>query len=53
MARPSAPSILNSESGLARYLQEAQRFPLLTRRRKSSSPHDGANMGTATQAIGW
>jgi RNA polymerase sigma-32 factor len=30
MARPSAPSILNSESGLARYLQEAQRFPLLT-----------------------
>src|SRR5580700_6993115 len=30
MARVSAPSILNSESGLARYLQEAQRFPLLT-----------------------
>jgi RNA polymerase sigma-32 factor len=30
MARVSAPSILNSESGLARYLQETRRFPLLT-----------------------
>jgi RNA polymerase sigma-32 factor len=30
MARVSAPSILNFESGLARYLQETRRFPLLT-----------------------
>jgi RNA polymerase sigma-32 factor len=30
MARVSAPSILSSESGLARYLQETRRFPLLT-----------------------
>ena len=29
MARVSAPSILNSESGLARYLQETWHFPLL------------------------
>jgi Sigma-70 factor, region 1.2 len=30
MSRLSAASILNSESGLARYLEETRRFPLLT-----------------------
>ena len=30
MARGSAPSMHNSEWGLARYLQQARRFPLLS-----------------------
>jgi RNA polymerase sigma-32 factor len=45
MARVSAPSILNSESGLARYLQETWHFPLLT-------PQDEIELATRWRKYG-
>jgi hypothetical protein len=54
MLHDSAPSMHNSEWGLARYLQQARRFSLLSSQEEIEvAPRWGEHWDRATQATGW